>query len=331
MKIAVQGSYPKIPAGTGASVRSQIQRFDRGQATPRDLDRTYRQVTERVLDLAHDVGLDMTTDGQIRWNDCFDPIVRDVDNVYSEGLLRLFDNNFYYRHPVLRGRLAFQGGTLRYWTSQAVEHSKVPIKVALPGPFTFLALSEDHSYHDDDRLLSDLVAVLKLERESLAALGVVEVQWDEPALARDKAIDASRVTGVLAELLKDSSLPQSVALFWGRESSRWLEPFADLDLSTVYVDTVSDASAPQILASTTVSYAVGVGALDARNVRLEDPEAIARQLEPILRKQGADRVILHPSSGLELLPPDRAEAKVRRLAEVRETVLGRKSQQSEGK
>ncbi len=322
MKIAVQGSYPKIPAGSGASVRTQIQRFDRSVGSPKDLDRTYREVTARVLDLAEEVGLDITTDGQIRWNDWFDPIVRDVDNVYSEGLLRLFDNNFYYRHPVIRGRLAFQGGTLRYWTEQAVQRSKVPVKVALPGPFTFLALSEDQSYRHSDRLLKDLIDVLKLERESLAASGVVEVQWDEPSLARDGGLEPAQVKEVLAALLKDSSLPQSVALFWGKGAHRWLEPLADLSLAAVYLDAVADPDVFSALSATKWPFSVGVGAVDARNVRLEAPADLARQLEPILQRQSSERVILHPTSGLELLPPDRAEAKVRRLAEVRDAVLG---------
>ena len=322
MKIAVQGSYPKIPSGAGASVRTQIQRFDRGVGSPTDLDQTYREATRRVLNLAAEVGLDLTTDGQIRWNDLFDPIVRDVDNVYSEGLLRLFDNNFYYRHPVIRGRLAFQGGTLRYWSEQSVAMSKVPLKVALPGPFTFMGLSEDQSYHQSDRLLQDLLAVLKLERESLAGIGVAEVQWDEPSLSRDRALDKGYVKEVLATLTAEASLPQSVALFWGQGAHAWLEALADLPLRTVYLDAVADPAVIPALAETEWPFAVGVGAIDARNVRLESPSDLARQLEPIIRRQGNDRVILHPTSGLELLPPDRAEAKVRRLAEVRAAVLG---------
>jgi 5-methyltetrahydropteroyltriglutamate--homocysteine methyltransferase len=322
MKIAVQGSFPKIPAGPGASVRTQIQRFDRQVGSPKDLDRVYREVTARVLKLAADVGLDATTDGQIRWNDWFDPIVRDVDNIYSEGLLRLYDNNFYYRHPVVRGRLAFQGGTLRFWTEQALVQTTVPLKVTLPGPFTFLALSEDLSYRNRDRLLRDLLDVLKLERDSLVGTGVVEVQWDEPSLARANDFEADEVKDVLKALLADATMPQSLALFWGSASHRWLEPLSELNLATVYVDTVADPEVLPLLESNRWPYAVGVGAIDARNVRLEDPSQLARQLEPILARQSADRVILHPTSGLELLPPDRAEAKVWQLARVRDAVLG---------
>lgn len=331
MKIASQGSYPKIPAGPGPSVRSAIQRFDRGRGTPVDLDRTYREVTRRVLDLSAEVGLDLATDGQIRANDWFDPVVRDVDNVYSEGLLRLYDNNFYYRHPVVRGRLAFQGGTLAYWTRQALAVSRVPLKVVLPGPFTFLALSEDQSYHDRERWLNDLVAVLKLERDALAAAGVAEIQWDEPELARTGAQQADRVGEVLAELLEGGSVSQSLALFWGRKSHEWLRPLVSLPLARVYVDTVADPDAWSGLAGDRWPYEVGVGAVDARGVRLEDPAELADRLEPVLARQSPDRVWLTPSSGLELLPPDRAESKLRLLATVREAVLGKSQRKGEGR
>lgn len=331
MKIASQGSYPKIPAGPGPSVRAAIQRFDRGQGTPADLDRTYRDVTRRVLDLSREVGLDLATDGQIRANDWFDPVVRDVDNVYSEGLLRLYDNNFYYRHPVVRGRLAFQGGTLAYWTRQAVAMSQVPLKAVLPGPFTFLALSEDQSYHDRERWLTDLVAVLKLERDALAATGIAEIQWDEPELARTGSADAARVGEVLGSLLDGATVPQSLALFWGRKSHEWLRPLASLPLARVYIDTVADPAAWSGLADERWPYEVGVGAVDARGVRLEDPADVADRLEPVLTRQSADRVWLTPTSGLELLPPDRAESKLRLLAAVRRAVDGKSQTKGEGR
>ncbi len=332
MKIALQGSYPKIPAGSGPSVRTQIQRFDRGLGGPRDLERTYREVTGRLLNLAAEVGLDLTTDGQIRWNDAFDPIVRDVDNLYSEGLLRLYDNNFYFRHPVIRGRLAFQGGTLRYWTKAAADESRVPLKVALPGPFTFMALSEDQSYHDAERLWRDLVEVLQMERESLAGSKVVEVQWDEPQLAQKREVDIPSVVEVYRSLLAEASLPQSIALYWGPRVHSWLEPLANLPWSAVYLDAVADPEVYAVLAAERMPWTVGLGVIDARNVRLEDPESLARQLEPVLRRQSAERVVAHPTSGLELLPPDRAEAKVRQLAVVREVLEGSNpSRQSEGR
>lgn len=324
MKTCVIGSFPKIPAGAGASVRTALQKFERGSIGPRELNATYRAVVERVVTLAQEAQLDLTTDGQIRWYDLFDPLGRDIDNLKPAGLLRLFDNNFYYRHPVITGRLQFQGGTLSAWTREAVALSSVPIKIALPGPFTIVALSEDQSYHDRSRLLADVVEVLQLEAQSLADTGAVEVQWDEPALAADPdAWTADDVHSVYGDLTQGASLAQAVAFYWGTSAS-WLRALEGLAVNRVYVDLVSDPQALKALSEQEWPFETGAGLLDARTVRAEDPEEVVRQLEPVIRRQGSDRVWLHPSSGLELLPPDRATAKVKALSTIKNLINGQK-------
>ncbi len=317
MKTTVMGSYPKIPAGPGPSVRSAIQRFEKGLLTPSQLFETYSQVIDRVLELANDTQLDRTTDGQIRWYDLFDPIVRDLDNVHSAGLIRLFDNNFYVRHPVITGRLQYQGGTLAAWCREAVSRSQVPIKVALPGLFTFLDLQEDTSYGDTDTLIADLIDVMRLTVRHLVGTGVVEVQWDEPSLVRSSSWSRTQVRQAYEALIDpDLEIEQSIALYWG-ESSPWLDTLSQLPFSRISCDAVSDPHVLDVLATDKLDIAVGLGVIDARNVRMETPEHLARLLQPILRRQGHERTWIHPSCGLEFLPPDRAEQKVRLLRDTK--------------
>lgn len=323
MKTCVLGSFPKIPSRPGASVRTAIQRFEKGSISPRELFQTFREVTERVVNLADAANLDVTTDGQIRWYDLFDPLARDIDNFRPAGLLRLFDNNFYYRHPVITGRLQFVGGTLTAWTREAVTVSRIPIKVAMPGPFTMLSLSEDKSYQDRVQLLSDIVEVLRLEADSLTGTGAVEIQWDEPALAASDDFEAADVRQVYSALTEKAVIPQSIALYWG-QAGRWLPVFEGLSVARVYIDAVSDPDVMDRLAATEWPFEVGAGLLDARNVREENADEIARRIEPVLRRQGSDRVWLHPSSGLELLPPDRAERKVLALGTMKNLINGQK-------
>lgn len=323
MKTCTIGSFPKIPEGSGPSVRTAIQRFERGAIGPRRLYETYQEVTGRVLDLARECALDVTSDGQIPWYDWFDPLCRDIDNLNPAGLLRLFDNNFYYRHPIITGRLQFHGGILAAWTRHSVGQSTVPILVALPGPFTIAALAEDHSYHDQAALLADLVEILQLEAESLAAAGIYEVQWDEPALAFGAgAWPASVVRDVYRDLLSASSSRQSVALYWG-PSVKWLEAFEGLPVSRVSVDLTRETDPAGTLGNGSWSFDLGLGLIDARDIRLEDAAHLARTVEPILQRHDPDRIWLHPNSGLELLPPDRAARKVQLLKTVKAIIQGR--------
>ncbi len=325
MKTTMMGSYPKIPAGPGPSVRTAIQRFEKGQLSAQQLYNTYQLVVKRVVDLAADANMDRTTDGQIRWYDLFDPVVRDLDNVHSAGLLRLFDNNFYFRHPVITGRLQYQGGTLAAWSQEAVASSRIPVTVVLPGLFTFLALAEDQNYHSADTLLSDLIDVMHLTVQHLESTGIAEVQWDEPALARyggrwpqDTVHDAYRA---LLGPAGTTVLDQSLALYWGPSSS-WVDVLADLPFSRLSFDAISDPSILSRLSAEALPSEVGLGLLDARSVRMEDPKALAAVLSPILAAQGPDRVWVHPSCGLEFLPPDRAALKVRLLQDLKALING---------
>lgn len=322
MRITTLGSYPKIPYDNGPNVRSAIQRFERKSIGPFELDQVFLRRTRHVLQVAEQNELDLTSDGLIRWNDMFDGVVRDFDNVSSAGLLRLFDNNFYYRHPLIRGRLSFQGGVVRWWLKEAVASSKVPIKAVLPGPFTFLKLSQDDSYHNSDALLEDLVEVLRLEALSLADVGIAEVQWDEPALAYYPDWNMTKVAATLAQLTAQQPLPQALALYWGNGVGRWLQPLSGVGFSRLYLDAVSDPGVVSTITNNPPACEVGLGLVDARQVKKESVDELARQLQPIVRRLGESNVWLHPSSGLELLPPDHAEAKVRILRDVRDTIRG---------
>lgn len=321
MKITVLGSYPRIPAGAGPSVRTALNRFDAGQITPWELETTVRAVTRSVLELAAEMGLDTTTDGQIRWHDLLDPIVRDVDNLRPGGLQRYFNNNFYYRRPEIVGRLAWAGGALAEWTRIArALYPDVALKVALPGPFTVAQLADDLSYRDRARLLADLVDVLRLEAESVARVGVAEIQWDEPALVAGNPPPTGEVEAVLRDLAVGPwACPVSLAFYFG-SLTPYLDVLARLPYARVYGDVVADPTLATFWSTETVPYEVGLGLLDAREVRLEAVDAVAETVAAVVARQGRDRVWLHPNAGLEWLPPDWARRKVERLAAVRKAV-----------
>ncbi|GBC85924.1 hypothetical protein HRbin11_02385 [bacterium HR11] len=66
---------------------------------------------------------------------------------------------------------------------------------------------------------------------------------------------------------------------------------------------------------------LGLGLLDGRNTKLEDPADVLRQLDRLApRLQGTHH--LTTSCGLELLPRDRARAKIERVARIAESFTG---------
>ena len=48
-------------------------------------------------------GLDLITDGQIRWYDPISHAAGKLENITINGLMRYFDTNSYFRQPVVKG------------------------------------------------------------------------------------------------------------------------------------------------------------------------------------------------------------------------------------
>ena len=64
------GNYPKIGPGSQApNLRRAINRMDRGELTPEQIQGVKEQVTAEVIQDQIRAGLDLVTDGLIRWDE----------------------------------------------------------------------------------------------------------------------------------------------------------------------------------------------------------------------------------------------------------------------
>ena len=68
---------------------------------------------------------------------------------------------------------------------------------------------------------------------------------------------------------------------------------------------------------------LGLGVIDGRNTRMETAEQVAPILDKVLPHVRGEVAYLSPSCGLEYLPREKAEAKLRLMKEIRDTFLQR--------
>lgn len=321
VQITVVGSYPKLPEVTeGPNVRNAISRFEAGRISLRELEAAVRQTVERVIREQEEAGVDLVTDGQIRWDDLVTPFARDLGSVDIGGLVRFFDNNVYYRRPVIKGRVWFRGSSLAYEVRQAKTFARKPLKVALPGPFTFARLSVDEHYHDLARLVMDVAEALNLEARALVEAGADVIQFDEPSLLFDATPEEVRLAREALRVAREG-LGVPVALYtYFRDAEPLFGALLEFDVDIVGFDLASGPGLARRLAETDAGRKVGLGLVDGREWRLEGAEELARTIEAVGRRQGFDRLYVNPSCGLEFLPQGRALAKLRRLAEARALV-----------
>ena len=183
----VVGNYPKIGPGTKApSLRNAISQFDYGRIGMQDLRDIEDQVTEEVIKEQIDAGIDLVTDGQVRWDDGQTYLARGIKGFTINGLIRYFDSNTYYRHPIASSNLAWEAPITVQGFVFASSHSVNPVKAVVTGPYTLARLSQLGAYKDLRSLTLDLAGVLNQEAIALQEAGASLIQFDEPAILKHK-------------------------------------------------------------------------------------------------------------------------------------------------
>ena len=133
--LANHSSYPRIGESTGhQTLRRTIAQWEKGEKTETDLRAAEDRMTEIALAEQVEAGLDVVTDGQIRWYDPISHLAGKLDGIRITGLLRYFDTNFYFRQPVVEGKIARSKPLLVDDFRFARGKSARPVKAVLTGP-----------------------------------------------------------------------------------------------------------------------------------------------------------------------------------------------------
>src|SRR5580704_189702 len=94
LHLANTSSYPRIGDGHELQIlRRAIASLDRGERNTADLLDAENEMTRRAIADQLKAGLDVITDGQIRWYDPISHIASKLSNVKIVGLQRFFDTN----------------------------------------------------------------------------------------------------------------------------------------------------------------------------------------------------------------------------------------------
>src|SRR6056297_2402946 len=112
----------------------------------------YDRAREEVVSLQTDAGLDRTVEGQLRWDDMLAHPLAVHDNVETRGIVRYYDNNNFYREPVVSGELTPDGDVAAELeaASGLVDEG---LQAVLPGPYSLSDLATDEHYGDEAAFL----------------------------------------------------------------------------------------------------------------------------------------------------------------------------------
>jgi 5-methyltetrahydropteroyltriglutamate--homocysteine methyltransferase len=317
------GSYPRI----GDTPESQRHRRayaqqERGEISAGEWREVEDEVATDVVREQAATGLDVVTDGQVRWYDPMSHVARHCEGIQINGLLRYFDTNFYFRQPVIGGPIRRRESVLRREFEVARAATDRVVKPVLTGPYSLACGSIlEGGYRNRRELTLAYAHVLAQEVADLVHAGAALIQVDEPYLLRHPE-DADVVhEGIAALAAARGHAHLALYTYFGDARAVWDDLMAmpvdmiglDLTYGSKLADRIAEAGASRMLV---------LGAVDGRNTKLETPDAIFRVLDRVLPRLHGP-VALGPSCGLEFLPRARARAKLENMVAIARDYTGR--------
>lgn len=281
------------------------------RATP-DRDALVREVL--VEQLA--AGLELLTDGLVRWDDPLEPIVRGLDGIEPDpsGERRFRVASL----PAWRGPI-----TVDAWrfAAAAPEAGGRPVKACLVGPYTlgWLARADPEGIGREQLTLA-LAEALNAELRALAEAGAPVVQVDEDALTRiGPADDAERslFRDAARRLTDGVGGHLALAVTGGNADAVGPPALFDLPFASYLFDLVAGPDNWRLITQAPRERGIVCGVADARRADDDHLELMvwAAHYAASTAGRGLERVGLATSGSLAHLSRERARAKIERLAE----------------
>lgn len=320
--LANHSSYPRVGDAPGQQrLRRAYAGLDTGKVTGEQLEETERSYIAEVVKEQEDAGLDLVTDGQVYWYDVVAHPASRLSGTQTRGIVRFFDTNSYVRQPEVVGPIDGTFGLAADFARSSALATK-PLKAIVTGPYTLARHTISSGNGDLSRTAMAYAEALGRELSDLRAAGATFVQIDEPSLLKFPE-DAELVRNLLtraAEMKGDLTL--SLTTYFGDASTIYGE-LMKMPVDVVGFDLIYGPGIVEALLHDGADRPVALGAIDARNTKLDDIDAVARTVDRVveaLDRRGVDEVHIQPSNGLEFLPRDRAKRKLERMREIRDAV-----------
>ncbi|HWC30925.1 MAG TPA: methylcobamide--CoM methyltransferase [Dehalococcoidia bacterium] len=313
MQVTVVGNYPKIPnLPRPARLRNAYARLDRGELSPEEVAQVEDEVTIEVMKEQERAGIELLTDGQIRWMDEQTYIAGKLGGIELTGLIRFFDTNTYYRQPLIQGDVV-RGDPIFLDDYQfAVDNASRPVKPVLTGPYTLARLSRDEHYDSVEKLAGAFAEALNAEARSLLGSNPPLIQFNEPAITRHPE-EVPLAEAVWKTLLDRIDAETAVYFYFGPPGPAYAAAVR-AGFTTVGVDATIEGALDAIKGEPKPQK-LAAGVMDSRTTRLESVDQLASLVREAAALTGSDNLYVNPNMGLEFLPREQAQAKLVRLVE----------------
>ncbi|AFZ73320.1 hypothetical protein [Natronobacterium gregoryi] len=283
-----------------------------------EITAAYEAAREEVIGGQVEAGLDRIAEGQLRWDDMLAHPLAVHDAVDTQGIVRYYDNNNFYRDPVVQGDLDFSGDVAGELEA-AAERTDGDLQAVLPGPFSLADLATDDHYGDEADFLAAIADFLAGEVDAFPEHETLFLL--EPSLVESAPEDGQdeRASDAIDRVASATDADVVVQPYWGALEEKVYAHLLDADVDAVGFDFVTNRednlyNVQEYGGTDDIS----LGLVDGQNTLVEDPEAVRDRVEWVydqLPVSEFETVYLTTNTETFYLPYAKFEEKLAVLAE----------------
>jgi 5-methyltetrahydropteroyltriglutamate--homocysteine methyltransferase len=284
--------------------------LERGRTVPDAVADLFDRERDAAMTLQREVGLDYVSDGLLRWQDLFRPLVEATRGGEARALVRWFDTNSFFRAPQWEGRPELAENPPGIFAPNGDQGPRV---TTLPSPFVFSRAARTRGDRNElmEGLARDVLApiagelagqgheVIHLQEPWLPFFGIEDHDW--PPFERSIAAIREGAPGTTLVL----------HAYFG-DVAPFAERLVRLAVDAIGLDLVETDSA-----SLPSPWPLGLaaGSLDGRRSVVEPVEETVAFVRDVADRLQPPSLFLIPNGDLQLLGPAVAERKLRVLGE----------------
>jgi|HubBroStandDraft_6_1064221.scaffolds.fasta_scaffold16000_3 5-methyltetrahydropteroyltriglutamate--homocysteine methyltransferase len=343
--LASAGSYAR--SGDSPPLKfleETIAAAERGERSIADVVDAQDEVTRLAVSDQIRAGLDVFTDGHIRWLDPISHLAGKMEGVQPGETIDYLRSGTKVWQPVLQKlptrtiplvveEYLFMRNALGTLATPAGKAGRLYVKAVLTGPYTlarFTAVEESMEASDQiiDARANAYAQAIGEEIEALAAAGAELIQIDEPAI-----LDSPRDWSLLQDLFdviaehheaakKSGKHVELVLSVFYRDCTPFFDELIEMPVDAIALDFPSSPGLADHIVNAGSPKPLVLGIVNGTKADLENPADLARQVERILPKIEGQRAHLSTSCGLSVLSQKQALSKLELLAKTRSELQG---------
>jgi 5-methyltetrahydropteroyltriglutamate--homocysteine methyltransferase len=268
-------------------------------------------------------GLDIVTDGEMRRESYSNRFATALEGIDIDNPGSALDRSG-HPNPVprivgrIRRRRPVEVADVKFLRA----HTKKPIKMTVPGPFTMSQQAQNDYYKSAEEAAMDYAVAVNEEIRDLFAAGADIVQVDEPYMqarpeqAREYGLKALNraLEGITGTTAVHICFGYAAVIHSRPSGYSFLGELAGCSCRQVSIETAQSNLDCSVL-KTLPGKKIILGVIDLNDMTVESPETVAARIRRALAHAKAEDIIVAPDCGMKYLPREVAFGKMRAMVQ----------------